>query len=81
MSTRRSPCKDSLSALHRTVLTRWPMLTATYFLGSYMHYRQTSASRRPVISRPSAIGVAFITVIDAPHNIPSVQIPIAHRRC
>jgi hypothetical protein len=80
MSIRRSPCKTSLSALHRTVLTRRPIVSAAYFLGSYMHHRQMSASRRPVTSRRTDMAVAFITVIDATHNIPFVQIPIAHRR-
>jgi hypothetical protein len=80
MSIRRSPCKTSLSALHRTVLTRRPIVTAAHFLGSYMHRQPMSASRRPVTSRRTDVAVAFITVIDAPHNIPCVQIPIAHRQ-
>jgi hypothetical protein len=81
MSIRRSPSKTSLSALHHTVLTRSPIVTAAYFLGSYMQHRQMSASPRPVTSHRSPTGVAFITVMDALHSIPSVQIPIAHRRC
>jgi hypothetical protein len=81
MSIRCSPRKPALLALHRAAPTRTPIVTAAYLLGSYIHHRQTSASRRPPTSRRSAVSVTLIDLIDATHLIPSVQIPIAHRRC
>jgi hypothetical protein len=80
VSFRRLPCK-SLSALHRTLPTRQPIAGAAYSLGSNMHYRQRSASRRTVTERRSDISVTLITPIDATDLSPSVQIPIAYRRC
>jgi hypothetical protein len=80
MSFRRSPCK-SPSALNQTLLTRQSVATTAYFPGSNTHNRQWSASPRTVTSRRSDISVALIAPIDATDLIPSVQIPIAHRRC
>jgi len=81
MSFRPSPCETSLSALHRTLLTRQPIATAAYFPGSNTPYRQWSASPRTVTSRRSDISAALIAPIEATDLIPSVQIPIAHLRC
>ncbi len=80
MSIRRSPRKSSLSALHRTALTRTFIVTAADILRSCTAQPQRSASCRPGISSRGAMAVAFIAVIDTPGRNPSVQIPIAHRR-
>jgi hypothetical protein len=80
MSIYRSLRHTAPSALHRTALTRTPVAGTAVILATCMPHRQMSASPRQGTSRPIDMAVAFITVIVPPDLIPSVQIPIAHRR-
>jgi hypothetical protein len=57
------------------------MVTARDIHRSCTAQAQMSASPRQGTSRRTDMAVAFITAIDPPDLIPSVQIPIAHHRC
>jgi hypothetical protein len=70
----------SPSALHRTAPMRTPMAGPAQTRRFCITHRQQSVSCRPGTSSRSAMPVVFIAVIDTPDLIPSVQIPIAHRR-
>jgi hypothetical protein len=79
MSIRRSHDKSSPSALHRTRLTRSPMLIALAIEPSCTAQPPPPVSCRCEIADRGAVAVALGPAIKLPEPTACVQIPIAHR--